>query len=72
MSSVFYRNASAALLVYDITDPKSFTNTSNWLRQIRSYSSDAVILLVGKSVAVLQDQLLCFSGSGMTEYVLNS
>ena len=39
------------LLVYDITNPKSFNNVTNWLRNIEEHASEDVVrLLVGNKV----------------------
>ncbi|XP_065184683.1 ras-related protein rab-11.1-like [Sycon ciliatum] len=47
LSSVFYRNAAAAVLVYDIADKKSFASLPKWLSDIRKYAEDPTILLLG-------------------------
>ena len=36
------RGASGILLVYDITNPKSFDNISKWLRNINEHASEDV------------------------------
>ncbi|OMJ91255.1 hypothetical protein SteCoe_6233 [Stentor coeruleus] len=44
----YYRGSICALIVYDITNRDSFTNISTWLREIRDYGNNhIVILLVG-------------------------
>jgi Ras-related protein Rab-5C len=49
ISSLFYRGAGAALIVYDITDRKSFTTAQTfWLKQLRQYAvRHAIIALAG-------------------------
>ena len=40
------------MLVYDITNPKSFNNVTNWLRNIDEHASEDVVrVLVGNKVA---------------------
>ena len=40
------------ILVYDITNPKSFNNVTNWLRNIDEHASEDVVrVLVGNKVA---------------------
>jgi hypothetical protein len=40
---------AALLLLYDVTNRKSFNNTRAWLAEIREYAQgDVVILLLGK------------------------
>ena len=38
LTSQYYRRAQGILLVYDLTDRKSFENTSKWLRSIQEVS----------------------------------
>ena len=43
------RGANGILLVYDITNPKSFDNISKWLRNINEHASEDVErMLIGK------------------------
>jgi len=44
----YYRGATGALLVYDISRRDSFNHVSRWLKEARQYSNpDMVIMLVG-------------------------
>lgn len=48
VTSVYYRGAVGALLVYDISRRSSFDNISQWLREVRSQGdSNLVVMLVG-------------------------
>eukprot|EP01057_Protomagalhaensia_wolfi_P001152 Protomagalhaensia_wolfi_Nauph_80__1151@NODE_167_length_3356_cov_74_031957_g125_i0_p2_GENE_NODE_167_length_3356_cov_74_031957_g125_i0NODE_167_length_3356_cov_74_031957_g125_i0_p2_ORF_typecomplete_len214_score16_62Ras/PF00071_22/5_9e65Roc/PF08477_13/1_3e29Arf/PF00025_21/5e19GTP_EFTU/PF00009_27/1_4e07SRPRB/PF09439_10/2_2e06MMR_HSR1/PF01926_23/1_7e06RsgA_GTPase/PF03193_16/0_019RsgA_GTPase/PF03193_16/0_21Gtr1_RagA/PF04670_12/6_8e06FeoB_N/PF02421_18/5e05AAA_22/PF13401_6/0_002AAA_22/PF13401_6/2_4e03Sep len=48
ITSVYYRGALGALLVYDISKRQSFTNVDRWLRELRDHADqNIVILLVG-------------------------
>ena len=50
----FFRQAMGIMLVYDITNPKSFNNVTNWLRNIDEHASEDVVrVLVGNKVATL-------------------
>ena len=43
------------MLVYDITNQKSFNNVTNWLRNIDEHASEDVVrVLVGNKVATLR------------------
>jgi len=48
ITSAYYRGASGALLVYDITKSVTFDNVKRWLRELRDHAdSNIVIMLVG-------------------------
>eukprot|EP00897_Mesotaenium_endlicherianum_P010384 jgi/Mesen1/9374/ME000610S08679 len=48
VTSVYYRGAVGALLVYDISRRATFENVSQWLREIRCQGdSNLVVMLVG-------------------------
>lgn len=48
LTSAYYRGALGALLVYDVTNYKSFENIKVWLKELKTYASnDIVIMLVG-------------------------
>ena len=45
---MYYRNTAAAIIVYDITDYKSFTGAKSWISELRSKdTSNAIISLTG-------------------------
>ena len=46
--SSFYRNCSLAMIVYSITDIKSFNNIDSWIKDLKIQSSpDVKIILIG-------------------------
>lgn len=51
MTSTYYRGAVGALMVFDLTSLKSFENVPLWLKELRQYAdNNVVILLVGNKV----------------------
>lgn len=50
ITTSYYRGANGIMLVYDITNPKSFDNITKWLKNITDFASDDVerILLANK------------------------
>ena len=47
----YYKGAHGILLLYDITDKKSFDNVKTWIEQIREEVSDKVsVILVGNKI----------------------
>lgn len=53
----FFRNAAAGVVVYDITNPSSFANTRQWLRDFMEACPDAIAVLVGNKVDAAEDGL---------------
>lgn len=48
ITSSYYRGAHGIMIVYDVTDPESFTNIKQWLTEISRYGSENVTkLLIG-------------------------
>ena len=50
ISALFYRGSAAAIIVYDITDRKSFDTARNyWLTQLKTHAvKDCIIVFAGK------------------------
>lgn len=49
--SAHYRRAVGALLVYDVTNPKTFQNTRRWIEELKKNAEpEIVIMLVGNKV----------------------
>jgi len=51
IAQIYYRDANAALLVYDITDQNSFVRVQNWVRELKKVLGDDVLLfLIGNKM----------------------
>mmetsp|Transcript_19660 Transcript_19660/g.63887 ORF Transcript_19660/g.63887 Transcript_19660/m.63887 type:complete len:214 (-) Transcript_19660:41-682(-) len=51
LGPIYYRDADAALLVYDITDMDSFVRVKNWVKELRKMAGkDIVLVLAGNKV----------------------
>mmetsp|Transcript_48347 Transcript_48347/g.103638 ORF Transcript_48347/g.103638 Transcript_48347/m.103638 type:complete len:212 (+) Transcript_48347:133-768(+) len=58
LTKSYYRGASGALLVYDISDRKSFDHVAGWLEQAKQNASASMaILLVGNKCDLQQRQV---------------
>ncbi|ANQ06050.1 Rab5c GTPase [Plasmodium coatneyi] len=48
LAPMYYRGASAAVIVYDITNKKSFEGAKGWIHELKSvHSNDIIIALAG-------------------------
>lgn len=43
----FLKDASAVIVVYDVTDRQSFANTSKWVEEVRDANNSTAVFLVG-------------------------
>jgi len=47
ITQAYYRNADAALIIFDITQQSSFHNTNRWLTDMDAHAANAVKVIVG-------------------------
>ena len=60
--SSYYRGAHGIVLVYDITNPESFTNCEMWLTEVQRYATDQVkIILVGTKSDLSEKRKVAFA-----------
>eukprot|EP01036_Dinobryon_divergens_P029402 gene29402-38494_t len=51
LGPIYYRDASGALLVYDITDAESFNKVKNWVKELRKIvGSEIIIVIAGNKI----------------------
>mmetsp|Transcript_14222 Transcript_14222/g.23669 ORF Transcript_14222/g.23669 Transcript_14222/m.23669 type:complete len:214 (-) Transcript_14222:205-846(-) len=51
LGPIYYRDASGALLVYDITDAESFNKVKNWVKELRKIvGNDIIIVIAGNKI----------------------
>eukprot|EP01084_Bolivina_argentea_P297854 513213_1 len=50
LTPLYYRNATAALIVYDITNYRSYDNALRWITEVKSYDENIVIALCGNKI----------------------
>jgi len=69
ITTSYYRGANGILLVYDITNPKSFDNISKWLRNINEHASEDVErMLIGNKCDMDDKRLISEErGRGVAE-----
>jgi len=56
ITTSFYRQAMGIMLVYDITNVKSFNNVTNWLRNIEEHAAEDVVRILIGNKADLEDK----------------
>jgi len=57
LTSGYYTNTTAAILVYDVTDDQSYTELPNWIRGVARYSKDPVLLILGNKTDLGQSKI---------------
>ncbi|CAI4954478.1 BBT_HP_G0088620.mRNA.1.CDS.1 [Saccharomyces cerevisiae] len=56
LAPMYYRNAQAALVIYDVTKPQSFIKARHWVKELHEQASkDIIIALVGNKIDMLQE-----------------
>lgn len=55
LAPMYYRNAQAALVVYDVTKPQSFIKARHWVKELHEQASKGIIIaLVGNKMDLLE------------------
>mmetsp|Transcript_6035 Transcript_6035/g.8369 ORF Transcript_6035/g.8369 Transcript_6035/m.8369 type:complete len:209 (-) Transcript_6035:134-760(-) len=64
ITTSYYRSCDAILVVFDITEPETFTNVEAWLEDVRSYAKkDVNILLLGNKVDLYADRKVSYENA---------
>ena len=56
IARAYYRNASCALLVFDMTNKETFNNINTWLSDVNSLCENVSIILVGNKSDLASDR----------------
>jgi Ras-related protein Rab-2A len=70
----YYRGALVSIIVFDITNKKSFENIKNWYRDIIENTTDNIIILVGNKIdlenhrTVSFEEAMLFASSNNMKY----
>jgi len=56
LSSMYYRRASIALIVYDVTSPQTLDNLGNWITQMRENEPNCVGVLLGNKIDLVSER----------------
>jgi len=61
ITTAYYRGAMGILLVYDVTDEKSFSNIRNWIRNIEQHATESVNkMLLGNKCDMTDKKVIDF------------
>jgi len=59
ITTAYYRGAMGILLVYDVTDDKSFANIRNWIRNIEQHATESVNkMLIGNKCDMVEKKVV--------------
>ena len=59
ITTAYYRGAMGILLVYDVTDERSFNNIRNWIKNIEQHASEGVNkILIGNKCDILEKKVI--------------
>jgi len=64
ITTAYYRGAMGILLVYDVTDEKSFMNIRNWIRNIEQHATESVNKILIGNKCDLVDKKVIDTGRG--------
>lgn len=53
LTPMYYRNAHAAVIVFDVTSRESFKSASNWINELCETGENSFIILVGNKIDLL-------------------
>ncbi|CAH01664.1 Rab family GTPase VPS21 [Kluyveromyces lactis] len=57
LAPMYYRNAQAALVVYDVTKPQSFIKARHWVKELHEQASKGIVIaLVGNKMDLLESE----------------
>ncbi|PNH03317.1 Ras-related protein RHN1 [Tetrabaena socialis] len=56
LAPMYYRGAAAAIIVYDITSPDSFTRAKSWVRELQRQGNPNMIMALAGNKADLENQ----------------
>ena len=59
ITTAYYRGAMGIMLVYDITNEKSFENIKNWIRNIEEHASTHVeMMMLGNKLDIIDRRMV--------------
>ena len=62
LAPMYYRNAAAALLVYDITNSKTFATLKAWVRELRELGPEGLTIVLCGNKSDLEAKRVSYGG----------
>lgn len=59
LASLYWRNAIVAVVVYDVTNEKSWVNVPRWIEEMNNNEPLAYIILVGNKIDLGDNRVIC-------------
>lgn len=56
LAPMYYRNAQAAVVVYDITKPSSFIRARHWIKELKDQSPEGIVIALVGNKLDLEDE----------------
>ena len=56
LAPMYYRNAQAAVVVYDITKPSSFIRARHWIKELKDQSPEGIVIALVVNKLDLEDE----------------
>ena len=60
LTPMYYRNADAAIIVFDVTELQTFRNIKSWVEDIKEYTDLNTILLCGNKIDQIEERSVEF------------
>jgi len=67
LTPMYYKGASAALIVYDVTSPSSFEGAKDWIKELQTHASPSVIIGLCGNKADLEKKVTSETAKALAE-----
>lgn len=67
LTPMYYKGASAALIVYDVTSPSSFEGAKDWIKELQTHASPSVIIGLCGNKADLEKKVTSETAKSLAE-----
>ncbi|OMJ83925.1 hypothetical protein SteCoe_15085 [Stentor coeruleus] len=60
LARMYYRDANACIIFYDITNSESFTNAKSYIQEVRDTSPNVIFFVLGNKVDLIEKRAVAF------------